>query len=156
MLPLGMAVIGGFLCYSLQLADDYYGNARTFIPLLEEKVEALPPDFWKNVFTIHLEPGNGRRGVLQLVILLTYGIDGTIGEGFRVLGALCGGAFVGTWTWMVLQDLKTPTWRWVVWGIGCTTPLMLCFMGHIETYAPVFLLTLWWGMLLLSGGGCYY
>lgn len=146
----GLAVVFAVACYQLPIADDYYGNARSFIPDLDKTAKVLPEDFWSTVFSIEVKPGNGRWGVYQMIILFSHLFDTTILQSFRWTGALFGGAYLLVWGWAIGTTIQSNRWRFLLLLLGCSAPYLLVYFGHIEAYAPVYFLLMCWSVALLK------
>lgn len=141
---IGISLISCILFYNIQIAADFYGNARNFTDILDQTITTLPADFFKECFSYELTPGNGRRGVLLLVKYISYLFNISILNAFKLLDAFCGGIFVFTWLNAVQYFISKKPWQLIISIIGLSSPLLLIFFGHIETYAPIFVLLFNW------------
>ncbi|MCB9231033.1 MAG: hypothetical protein H6581_05200 [Bacteroidia bacterium] len=105
-------------------------------------MQKLPPDFWKSWFSFEFVPGNGRQGATLLVKFISFAGNISIHQAFRLLDAICGGLFAAIWLISVKKLIQNRTWQLILVLTGLTTPLFLNFFGHVEAYAPVFLILL--------------
>ncbi len=148
--PVGDSVTGrlaisiglGLLFFHFPMVSDYYGNARSFLPLVDEVVEQLPHDFVSDLFSLRFEAGQGRQGVMLLYTWLSYVFQVPYQQIFLVSNAVCGGLFIFVWLTAVERRVKNPAWRMALSIAGICSPFLLVFLGHIETYAPLYLLLL--------------
>lgn len=149
-ISLAFGIVVGFLCYQFPIASDNYGNARSFVPYLPQTVETLPDSFWAKLFSFELKPGNGRWGVFHFFTLIAYLFKTTYQDVFLWVNAVCGGLFVFTWLRFVAHNVQNTTWKLAISIAGVTSPFLLIFFGHIETYAPLYLILLWYLILLVK------
>ena len=70
-------------------------------------------------------------------------------EAYRLFDAICGGLFVLAWLGLVRHLVKSPVWFWICVIVGMTSPVLLVYFGHIESYAPVYLILISWSFLLV-------
>lgn len=130
----------GLLCYNFPIPNDFYGNSRGFHSTLDHTITVLPDNFWKDLFSFEFTPGNGRKGVHLIVQFIAYTAGTALLGGFKLLGAFCGAIFAGIWLNSVRKFIAVGPLRTLLVFAGLSSPLFLVFFGHIETYAPVFLL----------------
>lgn len=143
----GIILIGVVLAlvfYNMPLAGDIYGNSRGFQAELQTTIKELPSDFYDRLFSFEFVPGNGRDGVTLIVEFISFVSNKTIYSSFRLMDALCGGMFAIAWLWSVNHFIQVRVWKWLLGLIGLSSPFMLIYFGHVETYAPVFLLLFVW------------
>ncbi len=145
-----LSIIMGVIFYSFPIVKDFYGNARSFMPLLKETVTQLPDDFYGNLFSFEFEPGNGRRGVMLLYALISKLFGVSYGEVFRLMGAFCGAGFVFVWSRSVKHFIAHKWWQLILILSGICSPFLLIYYGHIDTYAPLYLILLCWLLLLVK------
>ncbi len=147
-----IGILMGFVFYKFPIVQDNYGNAFALQPFLEERVKEIPADFVENLFSLNLNPESGRTIVRQLVAFISYTVEITVEESFKWLDIVCGSVFIILWLFCVRIYLRENfLWQIIMSLAGLTAPLLLIFFGHIETYAPVFLILLTWfiGLLIL-------
>ena len=142
-----ISIACGILFYTFPLALDFYGNARGFASRLPVQIQELPSDFWSKLFTFKFEPGQGRHGVTQLVELISYYGNTTIKNAFIILDTLCGFGYVVILLTTIKYYISKRNWQWIIAIIALSSPIMLNYFGHIETYALVYLLLFTWGAL---------
>lgn len=144
-----IGIITAILFYNLPIAGDFYGNSRGFQSVLDTKVQTLPADFFSNLFSFEFVPGNGRGGVKLIVELISLSFNVTIHEAFKILDALCGGLFVIVWLLAVRHFIKVRSWQIIAAVTGLTSPFLLIYFGHVETYAPIYLILLSWLLIFV-------
>lgn len=143
-----IGMLCGMLFYHFPIAVDPYGNARSFMPYMDNTVDVLPDHFWRDLLSFQLKPGNGRWGVFHSFTLIAYTFKITYRDVFLLANAICGGLFIFTWLRFVASRITNTTWRVSVSIAGVISPFFLIFLGHIETYAPLYLILLWYLILL--------
>lgn len=139
-----ISVVLGILFYHFNIIDDYYGDAKNFSPLITQKVIALPQNFWRDLFSIQLKTGQARWGVFNLYSLIAYIFHTNIASVFKMANAIFGMGFIYIWGVSIKKHL-THYWLQISFLIiGITSPSLLIFYGHIETYSlNLFLLIFW-------------
>ena len=50
LITLGFGLLAGFIFYTFPIAGDFYGNARGFLPRLDQTITELPGDFFSKLF----------------------------------------------------------------------------------------------------------
>lgn len=145
---LAISVVFGALCYGFPVAVDIYGNARSLIPFMDKTVTELPDNFISDLFHFELASGNGRWGVFHAFTCISYVFGATYKSVFIWVNAICGGLFVFTWLLWIKTRITDPMWRATLSIAGVASPFFLIFFGHIETYAPLYLIMLWYLILL--------
>ena len=143
------ATLVALACYYWPIAADYYGNARTFIPDLQNVETALEPGFFDPLLSLTFKPGQGRHAAMVLVKWWSYAAGVTHAEAFVATNAI--GAFVFALLWMlgVRWLVTAPHWRTLLSVVGLVNPVFLVVAGHMETYAIVMVLLVAWLLLLL-------
>ncbi len=146
---LAISALFCLFCYSFPIASDSYGNARTFTPYLNQMVESLPEGFWGDLLNFKVEPGNGRWGVFHLFTLAAYAFNCSYEKVFLWVDAICGSLFVLVWLRLVVAHISIPIWQLALSLAGIASPFFLIFFGHIETYAPLYLILLGYFVFLV-------
>ena len=138
----------GALCFAFPIAYDLYGDAVLYFPLLEIQTETLDPEIYDRIFSFEFRSGQGRRTLLRIMTLFSYHTGLTYKELYQITTAICGGLYVFSWLQFSRSYLRMawPRMLGIILAIG--TPMIQVFFGHVESYALVFLLLSWWGMLL--------
>ncbi|MEZ4687792.1 MAG: hypothetical protein R3B47_17525 [Bacteroidia bacterium] len=132
--PLLIGICSGLLFYSLNHASTFYGNGRAVTPFLSDTVEQLPADFLNQLFSFSAKPEHGRLGVRMIIDWISYSGNISLLEAYRLFDAVCGGLFVFVWLNLVRHLVKSPAWFWICAIAGMTSPIMLVYFGHIESY----------------------
>lgn len=130
-----------FLCF-FPMQHDFYGNARSFTHLLDKQVLAFPKQGLEELFSLNIIPGQGRNGVKILIDLISYSLKIDYQSSFILLGALCGIIYLFLLIYLIQINIKSVGLKVVLLFVFTTSPIFLIFFGHIETYAPVFLILL--------------
>lgn len=144
-----VSVAYAIVFYQFPIVQDYYGNARSFIPGLNQQINELSANFLAEMFRFKLEPGNGRHGVMQFYALVSYVSGLNLNQVFLWMGSLFGGAFIALWLYMVQRFVTHRAWKTCLALCGLTSPFLLIFFGHLDTYAPLYFLLLFWWLLYI-------
>lgn len=137
------------VCFHIPIAGDYYGNARTFLPTINDTASAMPDNFWSSIFSLKLEPGQDRQIIFALVNALSYTAGCSIYDAFLWMNAVAAGLLVAIWLTAVQHFIKPGAWRGLLCIVGLANPFLLALAGHLETYAPAMVLLLVWLLLLM-------
>ncbi len=151
--PIGILLMGclAFIVfYNLNIEFDYYGDAKNFSPYLNEKMLEFREGFWNELFSIKIETGHARWGVFHLYSVISYVLNITMDDTFKLMDALFGAGFVATWLFMIKNQIKDNFNRIGLVALGCTSPVVLIFCGHIETYGLVLFLIMSWLALFIT------
>ncbi|MFD0862338.1 tetratricopeptide repeat protein [Sungkyunkwania multivorans] len=140
----------GLLFYAFPIAQDYYGNARSFIPFSEQIATSFPKNFVADLFVFELDNDKTRWTFFKLVTASSYLFDITHEKAFRLLNAFFGCSFIIIWLWTVLYFVKTRIWQIILMLTGSTAPFLMVYFGHLESYGFIFLLTLIWLLTLVK------
>lgn len=140
-------LIAALVFYNVPIAGDIYGNSRGFS--LHITVQELSSDFYSNLFSFEFVPGNGREGVKMIVEFISYAFQVSIYDAVKLMDAFCGGTFVVVWLLAVRHFINVRGWQWIVALTGLTSPFLLIYFGHVETYAPVYLIVTVWILLFV-------
>lgn len=140
-LTITLSFLISFLIFkNIHIAADFYGNSRGFLDIIDTTTLSLPADFWSDFFEFDIKPGQGRNSVKSIIQLTSYITSLTIRESFILLDAICGGLFISVFNYYINKEIRNSTWKTILKLIGFSSPILLVFFGHIETYAIVFLL----------------
>lgn len=140
----------GFLFLKLPLVNDFYGNSRGFIPILNDQIKSLPENLFSQLFSLEFKPGQGRDSVKLIIDLISFGFGVSIKQAFILLNTFFGLLYVTIWLYAVSKYIRSLLGK-ITWSlIGLTSPLLLIYFGHIETYAPVYLPLLIWLVVFLK------
>ncbi len=142
LIPIAAGILVAFLCFLFPLPDDFYGNARTLYPVRAEIVMEPEPDFWSELFSLNISPGQGRGAVNAIANWISHSFQITLKSAFGVIGSLCGGAFVWLWIRTVQKYVCHSGWQLLLGIAGLFSPVLLVFFGHLESYAVVYWLLL--------------
>lgn len=148
---IGLALAFGVGCYQLPIADDNYGNAGTYQEMRDQLVAHAPAGGWSELLQADFSPGQGRRTVFRFVSLLAYQGGTTLGQGYRLLGAVCGGLYALVWLLFLRGYVRGISTRIILGLAALSAPLVQLFCGHLESYAPVLLvLTTWLALAVIQ------
>lgn len=145
-----LATLAATLFHTLAMANDPYGDAFLYFPLLEIEAETLDPDIYGRLFSLDFEPGQGRRTLLRIMAIVSHFTHLTYREAYLWLGTICGFAYVLSWLLFARTWLHGTANRWLGVILALGTPMVQVYCGHIESYGLVFLLLSWWVMALLT------
>ena len=143
-----VGIVYAILFYYFPIIDDYYGNARSFIPILQHQVEDFPYESVTVLTEFKLSPGLGRQNVMHLYSLISYFFNISFQQVFQLTAAICGSLYLIIWLQFIKKSNVTITWKIIMVLMGLTSPFLLIFFGHIDTYAPLYLLVIGWLFLL--------
>lgn len=143
-----LSISFGLIYYHHPIVADYYGNARSFIPQIDKVSPGVTADFYSRLFSLRFEPGHGRKGVLMVYQFFSYVFNVRLGTIFLLSDAIFGGLFIFTWLVFITKKISQSGWWLILALLGLSAPFMLIFMGHIETYAPVYFILLLYLVLL--------
>lgn len=151
------------LYYQFPFAASIYGDAEVFTERMGERTTQLLPLYWEQLLSLDVShPKTGNFTVLSGVRLLSYYLDVTHSQAYRVLGAACGFLFALVWLSAVRRHTNGQL-RLLAGIAGLAAPFAQLFFGYEEIYAPAilastaYLLTLlaylktraWWRLALL-------
>ncbi|MBL4707547.1 MAG: hypothetical protein JKY48_03805 [Flavobacteriales bacterium] len=137
-------LIAALLFYHFPIPDDFYGNARNYYFVKNTVVSQLPNDFFDKLFSLNITPGQGRNGVKLIVDLISFYFKVSLQQSFIILNTFCGGLYVLLLLKVISVHLQAVKNRFILSLAFLSSPMFLIYFGHIETYAPVFLLLLAW------------
>ncbi len=143
-----IALLAAILFHSFPMANDPYGDAFLYFPLLEIEAETLDPDIFGRLFTMDLEPGQGRRALLRVMTIVSHWTHLTYREAYLWLGTITGFAYVLSWLLFVRSWFQSTGLRFLGAVIALGTPMIQVYFGHIESYGLVVLILSWWAMAL--------
>lgn len=139
-----ISIIMAIVFYNIDIIGDYYGDAKNFDPYLENKFTEFKDGFWSDLFSIQLKTGHARWGVFNLYSVVAYALKINMLQTFKLMDALFGAGFVFVWLLSVSKYSKTKITTIALIILGCTSPVVLSFCGHIETYGFVLFLIISW------------
>ncbi|MCB0837719.1 MAG: hypothetical protein KDD99_13700 [Bacteroidetes bacterium] len=142
----GITILIGIFMYQFPISGDYYGDAYKLVNVIHNRIDKIPPGTNDAFFTFSLSPWAGHSSVLAVVTYLAYFFGMTYQKAFLWLDTICGMLFVLSWLSFLRYYLENVTWKIILGLAGLTAPFMLIYFGHIESYAPVFLLFILWLM----------
>ena len=146
---LAIVMLTGILIYHFPIAHDHYGDAYKLLHRLDDPVSDIPEGANEAFFRFTLSPWDGHTSVLALVTYIGYYGAMTYGKAFLWLDLVCGCLFVWVWLSFLRKYLNPGLGRLIMGLAGIAAPFMLIYFGHIESYAPVFLLFLSWQVVAL-------
>ncbi len=132
----------GFLFYLFPIVHDHYGDAFMFRDKLDNHVTEMPPEMTRALLSWQPEPSYGRNTLLGLINLAAWISGQTYRQVFTGINIICGVAFMILWLWFVSNYLKHTGWKVIMSLTGLTAPFTQHFYGHMEVYAPSYLLLL--------------
>ncbi len=145
-----ISIIMSIVFYNINIVNDYYGDAKNFKPYLEHTFTGFKDGFWSDLFSIQFKTGHARWGVFNLYSAIAYTLNINMLHTFKLMGAVFGSGFVFIWLQLVSKYSKTASSTIVLIVLGCTSPVVLNFCGHIETYGFVLFLIMSWLYLFIK------
>ncbi|WP_299441820.1 hypothetical protein [uncultured Aquimarina sp.] len=139
-----ISIVSLIIFYNLDIANDYYGDAKNFAPYMDQKLTTFPEGYWGNLFSIEFKTGHGRWGVFNLYSVIAYALKTNMFQTFKLMDALFGAGFVFIWLSAIREYVRNSWLTITLIILGCTAPLAIVFCGHIETYGFVLFLQLCW------------
>ena len=131
------------------MVKDFYGDAYKFNSYLTKTPSIIPKGTNEKFFTFKLTPWSGEGTILAVITYIAYYLQVTYKTAFSIFDAFFGGLFVFTWLHFLTRFIKTNIWKIILGLAGITAPFVLIFFGHIEIYAPIVFMYLFWGYLSL-------
>ncbi len=144
-----LSIIAALIFYYLNIANDYYGDAKNFNPFLDQKLLEIKDGLWKELFSIQFKTGHARWGVFNLYSLVSYVLKTDMYQTFKIMDALFGAGYVYVWLHAINRYSKNTNTNFILALIGCFSPVLLIFCGHLETYGFVLFLLMAWGYLFV-------
>ena len=123
------------LYYQFPIAADYYGDAYFIRQAVDIEIRE-----WDNRLLSGLlipELMNTKTGLKTYYAInnfLTWLLGMNGADVSRVFSAVMGGVYVFIWLKFTGMHFQKPGWKWLFGAVGLSTPLMVVFMGHYETY----------------------
>lgn len=145
-----ITILSAIIFYNLDIANDYYGDAKNFSPYLDQKLTEIKRNFWKELFSIQFITGHARWGVFKFYSLISYVLKINMFQTFKLMGAFWGAGFIYVWISIVRKFTRQNTTTILFLILGCSSPVALNFCGHIETYGFILFLLISWFYLLIT------
>ena len=140
----------GLLFYLFPIHLDTYGDAIWIRDSQFDLVTEIPEDVQEELLALTLHPSRCRPFMLSIFSTLAKASHSSLHEVYTYMGILFGVLFVVIWLSFVKAFLARPVWRFIMGLVGITAPLIAAFCGHLEVYAPTFVLLLVWCRILLK------
>lgn len=131
------------------MVKDFYGDAYKFNSYLAKIPSVIPKGTNEKFLTFKLTPYAGEGTILAMITYIAYYFQVTYKTAFLIFDTVCGGLFVFTWLHFLTSFIKTNVWKIILGLAGVTAPFVLIFFGHIEVYAPIIFILLFWSYLTL-------
>lgn len=142
-LGLGVSVIYSLIVYAFPIAYDPYGDAVRFTDKLDQVMPANSM-VYHYLFGFSLDAWSGEKSVLALVTVISHHLNVTLGESFRLLGAVSAGVFSFAWISLLQLKIRENALVIPIYLIGLFGPYTLIFHGHSEIYAPGIAMVMCW------------
>jgi hypothetical protein len=162
-----IALLSGMVMYQLPIFEDVYGDAYAMLNgdkeyILDDFTDKQKAKLWSWDFT-NLKLGTGTT--YGLVAWLSYTKEIPVYEAFRWLGVICGMGYVFFMLAAAFHFAKTKLQAILFSLLVLSSPTLFVFFGHVESYAPVYLIMAvfvyvlirfmeesqwWWGLLLAT------
>ncbi|MHA7058299.1 tetratricopeptide repeat protein [Aquimarina sp. M1] len=145
-----ITLLGLIIFYNLDIANDYYGDAKNFSPYLDRKLDLIPKEFWNNLFSIEFKTGHGRWGVFNLYSGISYLMRINMFQTFKLMNAIFGAGFIWVWLLAIKRYSQDTLTTIILIALGCTSPVLIIFCGHIEIYGFIMFLQVSWLYLFVN------
>ncbi len=142
--PALIAFAMGGIFYFFPIYLDTYGDAIWVRDTQDEVVTQIPADMQAELRTWTLHPSRARSFMLSAISTTAYHTGSSLRQVYVAMGLVCGVLFVWFWLQWVQKKLHEPLWRWTMTVVGLSAPFLAAFCGHLEVYAPIYLLLLLW------------
>lgn len=142
-----ISVIMGSVYHAFPFYETLSGDAELFSSKLGERTTAFQSLYLEKLLSLNVfHPKTGNTTVLSGVRLMSFWLDISHREAYRLLGAVSGALCVFIWL-RFLKDLKLNGFALLVAGLlGVLMPFTQFFFGYEEIYAPAYpmLMTFLW------------
>ncbi len=134
-----LSSLSGLGYYNFPFYKSLYGDSEVF----REKMGVRTTEYYE-LFTNSLlspnvlHPKIGNLTVLSAVRLLSYNLDITHQQAFKLIGAVSGIVFVLIWLLFINWYVENKLLKLLLYLIGLTAPFTQFFFGYEEIYAPAF------------------
>ncbi len=145
-----ISLVAGVLFYQFEITADYYGDAKNFNALLKSKMTVLPQNFWRDLLSIKIQTGHARWGVIHLYSLFSYYTGFSFALIFKLANVVFGVGFLFLYGRLVVKYLTDGWLQLCFFVVGISSPALLIFFGHIETYALAWFLLMSWLYVFIS------
>ncbi len=145
-----ISLVAGVLFYQFEITADYYGDAKNFNALLKSKMTVMPQNFWRDLLSIKIQTGHARWGVIHLYSLFSYYTGFSFAQIFKLANVVFGVGFLFLYGRLVVKCLDDGWLQLCFFVVGISSPALLIFFGHIETYALVWFLLMSWLYVFVS------
>ena len=138
-----IALASGFALCAYLLPEQFhlYGDSPNFVNDLSNVVSEGQLDHWGLFFDPNiLNAKVGERTVLNGVVVLSELLNTTPIRAFQIFDAVVGGVYVFISIRFVQVYFSSRSWQLVAGILLCASPFVFNFFGHIEIYAPSFLM----------------
>ena len=134
-----IGLLVGVIYYSYPIYESLYGDSEYFREKMGERTSQLLPEHVKYVFSPNVfHPKIGNLTVLGSVRALSYLMDLSHSEVYRMIDALCGIIFVVLWLFFIYRYLEDKSLKVILSIVGLLAPFTQFFFGYEEIYAPAF------------------
>lgn len=148
-----LAILYGLVFFYLPIVKDVYGDALFLITTDEQEVVTeYHSEVVKGIWNFNLlDTKLSVKTTAGFIVLISYLFQLTAHTAFYWWDAFWGALFVFLWFRTVSVILPEKSgWKGVAILLGLTSPILLNFYGHFETYAPALTVQLWFVYLLLN------
>lgn len=135
------------LIWAYPVVDSFYGDAFKYLNIKSKAVPFIPEGTHEAFFSFSLDGGAGEQTILAVVTYIAYFFNMTYFEAFNLMNAVFGGLFAFVWLFFVNRQLSFLIPKIILALAGLAAPFVLFFLGHMEIYAPIYLLNLLWIVL---------
>ena len=133
----------GVIYYSFPFYATLTGDAELFNSKLGVRTTEYQPLYLEKLLSLNiLHPKTGNTTVLSGIRLISYSMDISHREAYRLVGAVSGMLYVFIWLRFVQKLKLTNASLLIASGLGLLMPFTQFFFGYEEIYAPAYPLLL--------------
>ncbi len=145
-----ITILMGFAFYLFPIFEDHYGDSFEYDGMLGVVISSISDVSLNPLFSFDINPSAGRLNMSALVNLISYTFQINYYQVFVAIGILCGSLFAFFWLLFVHRNIQNTLWKTILAIAGLTAPALQIFFGHVEMYAPTFLILEAWMILLIT------
>ncbi len=147
---LGISMLFAIIFHNLPIYEDSYGDALKVLPDRTLMLESFDGAHKEKLFEFDFtNPKLGTGTTFAVVAWISYVREIPVYDAFRLLGSVCGFGFVFFMLSGAYRIARNNQQRLLFTLLVVGTPLTQAFCGHIEIYAPVFLmLAVFWYVVI--------
>ncbi len=135
--------------YMFPIAEDVYGDAVHFKNFISEKPSKVSSNEIKDFFQFSFAPRAGEQTFIIGVKMISEISQLSYRDIFQLINVIFGFLYVLSWGYFLKRYFRRSLKKSLLLILALTAPFLLIFNGHLEIYAPVFVLMTGYFMSLL-------